>query len=159
MNKYFLLANIMWAMAAAAPVAANEPAPWGHASSVQQEYHEQKVLYDLTTGSEQELGNILARVGLLSKLNGENPFDSSIVVVIHGDAIPFFTIANTDRYRDLMTRAHGLVLNEVVKFRMCQAAASLHGYRPADFHGFVSMVPMADAEIVRLQQTGYAYMH
>lgn len=31
-------------------------------------------------------------------------------------------------------------------------------YRPSDVHGFVQMVPMADAEIVRLQKEGYAYM-
>jgi intracellular sulfur oxidation DsrE/DsrF family protein len=31
-------------------------------------------------------------------------------------------------------------------------------YAPKDIHGFVSMVPMGDAEIIRLQQQGYGYM-
>lgn len=38
------------------------------------------------------------------------------------------------------------------------AAAAMCGDRPADIHGFVEMVPMADAEIVRLRNDGYAYM-
>jgi hypothetical protein len=41
---------------------------------------------------------------------------------------------------------------------MCQIAAKGHGFEPKDIHGFVSMVPMGDAEIVRLQQEGYGYM-
>jgi intracellular sulfur oxidation DsrE/DsrF family protein len=41
---------------------------------------------------------------------------------------------------------------------MCLANARLLNYEPSDIHGFVTMVPMADAEIVRLQHEGYAYM-
>lgn len=42
---------------------------------------------------------------------------------------------------------------------MCKAAAQLQGLKPEDIHGFVKMVSMADAEIVRLQQEeGFAYM-
>jgi hypothetical protein len=42
---------------------------------------------------------------------------------------------------------------------MCKVAAKGHGFVPEDINGFVKMVPMADAEIVRLQQEeGYAYM-
>jgi hypothetical protein len=42
---------------------------------------------------------------------------------------------------------------------MCILAARAHGYAPEDIHGFVRMVPMADAEIVQLQrEQGYAYM-
>jgi intracellular sulfur oxidation DsrE/DsrF family protein len=41
---------------------------------------------------------------------------------------------------------------------MCRIAARSHGLEPGDVHGFVSMVPMGDAEIVRLQQQGFAYM-
>jgi len=46
----------------------------------------------------------------------------------------------------------------IIEFRMCRIAAQGHGYAPRDIHGFVSMVPMGDAEIVRLQQEGYGYM-
>ncbi|HSH31022.1 MAG TPA: hypothetical protein VK971_14035, partial [Thiohalobacter sp.] len=64
-----------------------------------------------------------------------------------------------DRYRELMRRAQSLTVGGIIEFRMCRAAARGYGYVPKDIHGFVKMVPMADAEIVRLQQEeGYAYM-
>ena len=38
-------------------------------------------------------------------------------------------------------------------------AAEALGYRPQDIHGFVEMVPMGDAEIIRLQyEENHAYM-
>jgi intracellular sulfur oxidation DsrE/DsrF family protein len=42
---------------------------------------------------------------------------------------------------------------------MCKVAARGHGFEPEDIHGFVELVPMADAEIIRLQQEeGHVYM-
>lgn len=137
---------------------ANDAMPWGQAAISHQEYKKQKVVYDLTADTIESLSNIFSRVGYLSKLNGDDPFDSKIVVVIHGDAIPFFSIANTNKYRKLMELAYSQTLNETVEFRMCQASARLRGLASTDIHGFVTMVPMADAEIVRLQEAGYVYM-
>jgi len=38
-------------------------------------------------------------------------------------------------------------------------SAAFKGYAPKDIHGFVKMIPMADAEIIRLQlEEGYAYI-
>ena len=39
-----------------------------------------------------------------------------------------------------------------------QLAAALRDVEPEDVHGFVKVVPMADAEIIELQHEGYAYM-
>lgn len=136
---------------------ASEATPWGVAEKSEVTYEPQKVLYDLTTGDKKGLQNILDRVSLLYKLYDSDSLDSSIVVVIHGDAIPFFTTANTANL-DLMKRAHSLTVGAPIEFRMCQAAAKAMGYKPKDIHGFVKMVPMADAEIVKLQKEGYAYM-
>lgn len=137
---------------------ANESAPWGHASTKETTYRNQKVVYDLDVNSRDHLANILARTGYLSKLNGDDPFDNKIIVVIHGDAIPFFSIAHTDQYRDLMKLAYSQTLNGIIEFRMCHTSARLRGFEHTDIHGFITMVPMADAEIVRLQKAGYAYM-
>jgi intracellular sulfur oxidation DsrE/DsrF family protein len=50
-------------------------------------------------------------------------------------------------------------VGNVVEYRICRAAARLQGVQPKDIHGFVKMVPMADAEIARLQQEeGFAYL-
>ena len=57
-------------------------------------------------------------------------------------------------------RAQSLTVAGTVEFRMCRVAARGHGPEPDQIHGFVKVVPMADAKIVRLQQEeGYVYMH
>jgi hypothetical protein len=113
----------------------------------------------VATGSVETFTHVLDRVSYLNNLYNADPFAASIVLVLHGDEIPFFAIRNLDRYRELMQRAQSLTLAGTVEFRMCRVAASGHGLEPEDIHGFVKVVPMADAEIVRLQQEeGYAYM-
>lgn len=122
-------------------------------------YRPHRVLYDVTTGDEQEMMNILDRVSYLGTRDGNDPSGMSIVIIVHGNAIPFFTRERLEMYKDIMTRAHSLTVGNPVEFRMCQAAARTRGLSPADIHGFVTMVPMADAEIIRLQQEeGYAYL-
>lgn len=80
------------------------------------------------------------------------------MIVLHGAEIPFFARKNIDKYKDLMTRAQSLTVGGIIEFRMCKIAAKGRGLDPKDIHGFVSMVPMGDAEIVRLQHEGYSYM-
>lgn len=138
---------------------ADSQAPWGGATEIQQSYTGQKVVFDATSGSAAALAHLLDRASLLSKLNDADPMESRIVIVLHGDAIPFFSTGNYSRYKDLMQRAQSLSVGDVIEFRMCKAAAALRGLQPKDIHGFVKMVPMAEAEIARLQQEeGFAYV-
>lgn len=141
-------------------VDAGQKAPWGHAETLAIEYQPKKVLYDIDTGSEAGIVNILDRISMLDKIYGADPFDGHIVVILHGESIPFFSIANTEKYRVLMARAASLTHGGSIEFRMCQAAAKgRYGLVAENIHGFVRMVPMADAEIIRLQtDKGYAYM-
>ena len=154
----FLL-SVLVLTAHAGQVVANDLAPWGSAPVIQQTYSGQKVVFDTTAGSPAGLTSVLDRASLLSILNGADPLDNKIVIVLHGGAIPFFAIRNYARNKDLMHRAQSLSVGGVVEYRLCRAAAQLQGFKPEDIHGFVKMVPMADAEIVRLQQEeGFAYM-
>lgn len=138
---------------------AGENAVWGRASLTDIEYAPQKVVYDVAVPDVDSFSRVLDRVSYLNNLYQANPFEESIVLVLHGDEIPFFAIDNYARYRDLMERARSLTLAGPVEFRMCRVAARGHGLEPDDIHGFVRVVPMADAEIVRLQQEeGYVYM-
>jgi len=138
--------------------ASGETAPWGQAKLVEKTYSKQKVVYDVAVKSVEELRNVLDRASYLSILNDADPFDNKIVIVLHGDEIGFFAIRNLEKHRELMTRAQSLTVGGVVDIRVCRAAAKRRGYEPADIHGFVTFVPMADAEIVQLQKEGYAYM-
>lgn len=137
---------------------AGENAPWGEASVLKIDYKPDKVLYDVSSGDKKVLASVLDQASYLYKLYGSDVFDSSIVVVVHGEAIPFFATDRYKQHKEIMQRAQSLTVGTTIEFRMCRAAAKLMNYEPSDIHGFVTMVPMADAEIVRLQHEGYAYM-
>ena len=133
--------------------------PWGRAKVTPTEYPPMKVVYDVTTGDQGELEHVLDRVSYLSTITGADPFEQSIVLVLHGSSIKFFAIRNFDKYEDLQRRAQSLTVGGVIQIRMCKLAAEGQGFKPDDIHGFVEMVPMGDAEIVRLQyREGHAYM-
>lgn len=143
---------------AAAPLAADPQSPARGAAVMDIEYRPAKVVYDLFSADPKKIANILDRVSLLQNLYGTNPFEASIVVVVHGGSIPIFSQARDKQHGDLMRRARSLIQSEVIQFRMCAASARMQGYQARDIQDFVTMVPMADAELVRLQHAGYAYM-
>ena len=157
-SAWLMLAGLLLAAALLPEAARAAEAPWGHAQAVEQAYAKQKVVYDVTVGSESAMRSVISRAMLLAGLNGSDPFDSKIVIVLHGNEIPFFAIKNGAKYRELMQRAQSATQSGVIEFRMCRLAAESHGFETEAIHGFVTLVPMADAEIVRLQQEGYAYM-
>lgn len=133
--------------------------PGSGARIIDTQYKPQKVVYDVAVDSVKKLTSVLDRASYLSKITGADPFDSSIVLVLHGGEIDFFAIKNYQKYKALMQRAQSLVVGEVLKIRMCRIAAQGHGYQAEDIQSFVEMVPMGDAEIIRLQnEENHAYM-
>lgn len=154
-----LVSSIMLLILAIPLALAEPPAPWGPGKSHEINYAPNKVVYDVSVKSVAALESALDRTSYLSLLYNADPFDASIVLVLHGDEINYFSIKNYDKYRELMARAQSLTVGGVIQIRMCKIAAKAHGYEPEDIHGFVEIVPMADAEIVRLQRDeSYAYM-
>lgn len=142
----------------ALPVFAQQ-APWGKGEVEPIEYAPQKVVYDVAVSGEKALSQVLDRVSYLNNVYHADPFSASIILVLHGDEIPLFAIKNGEKYAELMQRAQSLTVAGPIEFRMCRVAAQGHGFEPHEIHGFVKLVPMADAELVRLQQEeGYAYM-
>ena len=136
-----------------------DSAPWGGAQVTATEYKPQKVVYDVHVKSVEEVESVLDRASYLSTITGADPFEQSIVLVLHGKELSFFAIKNFLKYEDLMRRAQSLVDSEALKIKMCKIAAQSQGYAPEDIHGFIEMVPMGDAEIIRLQyEEGHAYM-
>jgi len=157
--RRFLGMVILVALLAPTSAMADGGAPWGRAAVEKIDYAPHKVVYDVAAHDVAGFVQVLDRVSYLNNVYGADPFSASIVLVLHGDEIPLFAVANLSKHRELMTRAQSLTLAGPVEFRMCRIAARAHGLEPDDIHGFVRLVPMADAEIVRLQQEeGYAYM-
>ena len=153
-TQLFLLALSIFTLT----VQAATNAPWGTAPVVEKEYRKQKVVYDVAVSSVAALTSVLDRASHVSLLNGADPFDNKIVIVLHGNEIPFFASKNFAKYKDLMVRAQSLSVGGIIEFRMCRLAAQGQGFKASDIHGFVTMVPMADAEIIDMQSKGYAYM-
>jgi len=142
----------------AAAFSAEKPL-WGGAVVKHINYKPQKVVYDVNVKTLAAMNGVLDRASFLSKLTGADPFDSSIVLVLHGPEIEFFARKNYSKYKKLMHRAQSLVEGETLKIRMCKLAAEGLGFKPSQIHGFVEVVPMGDAEIIRLQNEEYhAYM-
>lgn len=117
-----------------------------------------KVVYDVTSADPAAVQHVLDRASLLQDLYGNDPMEASIVIVLHEGAIPLFSRRARAMHAQLQERARGLAMGEVIEFRLCQASARMQGLGAGDFDAFVGLVPMADAEIVRLQQGGYAYL-
>lgn len=154
-----VLALVVLVAVPAAPVLAESAAPWGQGVVDPVEYAPQKVVYDVAEGDPARFERILDRVSFLNNLYEADPFEASIVLVLHGDEIAFFAIENFAEHEALMRRAQSLTVGGPVEFRMCRVAALERGFEPEDIHGFVHLVPMADAEIVRLQQEeGHVFM-
>lgn len=120
-------------------------------------YQPAKVVYDLSSADKTHLSNILDRAGFLQRLYNNDTFEASIVIVVHEAAIPLF-VRHNRRHKELMRRASSLTMGEIIQFRVCRASATLQGFKPEDFDDFIQLVPMADAEIARLQAQGYAYL-
>jgi intracellular sulfur oxidation DsrE/DsrF family protein len=144
----YIFAALMLAVVAA-PVTATEPNGYAPA----------KVVYDVSSADPVKLLQILDRVSLLQTIYNSDPFAASIVIVIHEGAIPLLANSARKNHPELANRAQGLAMGEVIQFRLCQASAKMQGYARKDFEDFIKLVPMADAEIVRLQHDGYAYLH
>lgn len=120
-------------------------------------YSPAKVVYDVSTENADDVNHILDRINLLQNVYNNDSFDASIIVVIHDDAIPLFVRSNKT-HSALQQRVQGLTLGEIIQFRLCQASAKLQGYTPKDFDTYIQVVPMADAEIIALQHSNYAYL-
>jgi len=154
----YLFLGLLWGLFSINNILADD-GPWGSAAIIETEYKPQKVIYDVAVSSAAKVTSVLDRASYLSTITGADPFDSSIVLVLHGDEIDFFAHKSYKKYTELMHRAQSLVESEVLEIRMCRIAAQGHGYEPEDIQGFVEMVPMGDAEIIRLQnEEDHAYM-
>jgi intracellular sulfur oxidation DsrE/DsrF family protein len=148
-TRTLLIITALMLAVVAVPAMATEPDGYAPA----------KVVYDVSSAEPVKLLQILDRVSLLQTIYGSDPFAASIVIVIHEGAIPLLAKSSQQYHPNLANRAQGLAMGEVIQFRLCQASAKMQGYGRRDFEDFIKLVPMADAEIVRLQHDGYAYLH
>lgn len=158
MRMIFFIAWVLTASLWSVPAHSQE-APWGTAAAPVAGYAPQKVVYDVTVSTTEEFEAVLDRMSALNIEYGSDPYDAAIIAVLRGPEIRFFDVNAFDKHEELIRLVHSLTSSGVIEFRMCQHAARRLGLEPEDIHGFVEMVPMGDAEIIRLQlEEGYAYI-
>ena len=107
---------------------ASDEAPWGVAGVLDIEYEPQRVLYELTTGDKNKLSRVLDRIVYLYKLYQSDPLGSSIVVVIHGDAILYFAIdvvLKNEKIYEACSEFDGRNINRIPYVPRCCKVAEL----------------------------------
>jgi len=118
-----------------------------------------KVVYDVAVNTPEAVDNVLARASHLSNLTGADPLEGSIVLVLRGNEVTFFTNDNYDAYKAIVDRAKSLSTGGIIVIRMSELALKVRGIDANEVHDFIEIVPFGDAEIARLQTVeGHAYL-
>lgn len=123
-------------------------------------YPSPKVVFDFYFAQPEEINAGLYWIRSLIQPLMESPYNEApemmnIVVVIHGTEIVTLAKKNEAKYKEAVERMryyHDLG----VRFHVCGMALHDYDYTPADMQPFVTIVPSAMADLVGLQQQGYA---
>lgn len=160
MRMIFFIAPFVMATAFGTSAYSQESsAPWGTAVAQVTGYLPQKVVYDVSVDTPEAMAAILDRMSILNVEYGADPYDAAIIAVLQGPEMQFFDTRNFEQYEALVRRAQSLTAGGVIEIKMCQRAARTIGLEPEHIHGFIELVPIGDAEIVRLQhEEDYAYI-
>lgn len=81
--------------------------------------------------------------------------DASIVLVLHGPEVEFFSIRNYDKYKDIVDQAARLDAFDVVDVKICQTMLEQQEIGQDDIPAFIEQVPLGSGEVERLVQDGY----
>ena len=92
------------------------------------------------------------KLAMTPRPKGEN---ATLVLVLHGPEVEYFSISNYDRYKDIVDQAARLDAFDVVDVRICQTMIGARGIERTDIPSFIEQVPYGPGEVERLRQEGY----
>ncbi len=92
------------------------------------------------------------KLAMTPRPKGEN---ATLVLVLHGPEVEYFSIRNYDRYKDIVDQAARLDAFDVVDVRICQTMIGARGIERTDIPPFIEQVPYGPGEVERLRQEGY----
>ena len=131
----------------------NDPSCYTHV-----QYKPQKVVYHLNHASPLDsiktLGIIQTHVTALQDQG--IGLDSKVAMVIHGNGVHAFSRLNESAFPDIYKRLKSLA-NAGVEIKLCAQTARARGYHDGQFYEMVTLVPLANLEVVSYQQKGYSY--
>jgi len=121
------------ATVAAAPVLAEEFAPYGSAKSELREMMAADVVFDVNYAEPQQLHGLYNYIKNLQKTA-----KGKVVVLTRGPELRAFAKENYLQYQDIVDRMAGLA-KDGVEFRMCSNAMKAAGFQAEDMHGFITV--------------------
>ena len=116
-----------------------------------------RAVLDITVHTVEELQVLLERAEHLARSPRDNDQNASVVLVLHGPEVEFFSTRNYDQYKDVVDRAARLDSLEVVDVRICQTMMATRGVARDDIPPFIEQVPDGRVEVERLVDEGYVY--
>ena len=137
-----------------APAVTVDPASPDNKPAVEEDVPGKAVL-DISVHTLEELRVLLDRAEQLAMAPRPEGEEASVILVLHGPEVEFFSIKNYDKYRDIVDQAARLDAFDVVDVRICQTMISVQGVAREDIPSFIEQVPFGDDEIDRLVQEGY----
>ena len=91
-------------------------------------------------------------LAMMPRYKGE---DASVILILHGPEVEFFSIKNYDRYKSIVDQAARLDAFDIVDVKICQTMMGVRGIEQNDIPSFIEQVPYGPGEVERLQQEGY----
>lgn len=150
---------------AAIPAALAQPAAAPYGTSTFESYKDidsikqLKVVWDFNFVDPAVVGGVFNNVGALMKATAEfGPHEIEplkIVIVSHGPELVVFAKQNYEKYKAIVDRAASMA-KQGVRFEMCRNAAAAAGFKPEDFHSFVTVVPAGPYALAYWQAKGYS---
>ena len=116
-----------------------------------------KAVLDITVHTIDELKVLFDRAEQLALAPQPPGGEASVVLVLHGPEVEFFSISNYDRYKDIVDQAARLDAFDVVDVKICQTMMDIKGIPRNDIPAFIEQVPQGSAEVEKLVREGYVY--
>lgn len=117
----------------------------------------ERIVLDISVHTEEELQILLDRAEQLAAKQRLAGQEASIILVLHGPEVEFFSTRNYDRYMGLVDQAARLDALDIVDVKICQTMMKIRGVERDDIPSFVEQVPLGPAEVERLAREGYVY--
>ena len=116
-----------------------------------------RAVLDITVHTVEELLVLLDRAEQLAQSPRVSDQNASVVLVLHGPEVEFFSTRNYDRYKDVVDQAARLDSLDIVDVRICQTMMATRGIARDDIPPFIDQVPDGPVEVKRLIGDGYVY--
>jgi len=117
----------------------------------------ERVVLDISVHTEEELRVLFDRAGQLAAELQPAGQEASIVLVLHGPEVEFFSTRNYNSYREIVDQAARLDALDIVDVKICQTMMEVRGVERDDIPTFIEQVPQGPAEVDRLVTEGYVY--